>query len=198
MQVYTHTKTKEASLYKPSQCGFFKKETRIVEKHLSIRNARDNERRIILDLTIAAYAQYQAVLPPDFWTYYQHNLITTVGGEGNSERLVAEQNGSIVGSVMLFPATANPYANTPISTSYPEVRFLAVLPQTRGQGIGTILMKECERRVQEAGAQAIGLHTAEVMQTAIRMYERLGYVRTPETDFQAGDGVVVIGYRHSF
>ena len=176
----------------------FKKGTRIVEKHLSLRNARDHERSIIRDLTLAAYAQYQAVMPPDFWAYYRHNLIATLDGEGNGERLVAEQNGSIVGSVLLFPPAANPYANALISTSYPEVRFLAVLPQTRGQGIGTALMKECERRAQEAGATAIGLHTAEVMQTAIRMYERLGYVRTPETDFQPREGVVVLGYRHTF
>jgi ribosomal protein S18 acetylase RimI-like enzyme len=169
-----------------------------VEKHLSIRNAQDNERSIIRDLTIAAYAQYQAVMPPGFWTFYQHNLIATLDGEGNGERLVAEQNGSIVGSVMLFPPATNPYANALVSTSYPEVRFLAVLPQTRGQGIGTALMKECERRAQEAGAQAIGLHTAEVMQTAIRMYERLGFVRTPETDFRPSEGVVVLGYRHTW
>jgi ribosomal protein S18 acetylase RimI-like enzyme len=177
---------------------FFKKGTRSVEKHLSIRNARNNERSIIRDLTIAAYAQYQAVMPPGFWTFYQHNLITTVDGEGNGERLVAEQNGSIVGSVMLFPPATNPYANALINTSYPEVRFLAVLPQTRGQGIGAALMKECERRAQEAGAQAIGLHTAEVMQAAIHLYERLGYVRTPETDFQPDEGVIVLGYRHMF
>ncbi|GHO87580.1 GNAT family N-acetyltransferase [Dictyobacter formicarum] len=131
-------------------------------------------------------------------TYYQRNLIATVDGEGNGERLVAEQNGSIVGSVMLFPPATNPYANALICASYPEVRFLAVLPQMRGQGIGTALMKERERHAQEAGAQAIGLHTAEVMQTAIRMYERLGFVRTPETDFQSGEGVVVLGYRHTF
>ena len=76
----------------------FKERNRIVEKHLSIRNARDNERRIIRDLTIAAYAQYQAVMPPGFWIRYQHNLIATLDAEGNGERLVAEQNGSIVGS----------------------------------------------------------------------------------------------------
>lgn len=169
-----------------------------MEKQLSIRKAWDNERGIIRDLTLAAYAQYQAVLPPNFWTYYRYNIIATLDKEGNGVRLVAEQNGSIVGSVMLFPLAANPYANALISTSYPEVRFLAVLPQTRGQGIGAALMEECERRAQEAGAQAIGLHTAEVMQAAIRLYERLGYIRTPETDFRPSEGVVVLGYRHTW
>jgi ribosomal protein S18 acetylase RimI-like enzyme len=166
-----------------------------VEKHVSIRNAHSSERRIIRDLTMAAYAQYQAVMPQDFWIYYRQNMITTLDEEENGERIVAEQNGSIVGSVLLFPPTANAYASVHINSSYPEVRFLAVLPQTRGQGIGTILMKECEQRAQEAGAQAIGLHTAEVMRNAILLYERLGYVRTPETDFQPREDVTVLGYR---
>jgi ribosomal protein S18 acetylase RimI-like enzyme len=168
-----------------------------VEKHFSLRNAQDNERGIIRDLTAAAYAQYQDVMPPAFWTFYQHNLIATLDGEGNFERIVAEQNGLIVGSVLFYPPEADPYASAAIGTSYPEVRLLAVLPQMRGQGIGTALMKECERRAREAGALAIGLHTAEVMQAAVRMYEHLGYVRTPETDFRPGEGVVVLGYRHT-
>lgn len=38
----------------------------MVEKHLFIRNAQDNAWRIIRDLTMAAYVQYQAVVPPGF------------------------------------------------------------------------------------------------------------------------------------
>jgi ribosomal protein S18 acetylase RimI-like enzyme len=168
----------------------------MMEKHLTLRNAQDNERRIVRDLTITAYAQYQAVMLPDFWTRYQHNLIATLDGEGNFERIVAEQNGLIVGSVLLYPPAANSYASAAINISYPEVRFLAVLPQMHRQGIGNALMKECERRARDAGAQVIGLHTMEIMQGAVRMYERLGYIRTPETDFRPSEGVVVLGYRH--
>ncbi len=174
------------------------KGTWLVEKHFTLRNAQDKERSIIRDLTVATYAEYQAVMPPRFWTIYRHNLIATLDGEGNYERIVAEQNGSIIGSVLLYPPAVDSYASAPISTCYPEVRFLAVLPQMRGQGIGIALMKECERRAQDAGAKAIGLHTMEVMRAAIRMYECLGYVRTPETDFRPSEGVFVLGYRHTF
>ncbi|GHO51335.1 GNAT family N-acetyltransferase [Ktedonospora formicarum] len=169
-----------------------------MEKHLILRNAHENERKIIRDITIEAYAEYQAVMPLDFWTRYRHNLIVTLDGEGTFDQIVVEQNGSIIGSVSLYPPAADSYKGAAISIPYPEVRHLAVLLQARGQGIGTVLMKECERRARETGAQAIGLHTAEVMQTAIRMYERLGFVRTPETDFQPSEGVVVLGYRHTF
>jgi ribosomal protein S18 acetylase RimI-like enzyme len=169
----------------------------MVEKDLTIRNAQDNERGFMREITVAAYAQYQTMMPPGFWTRYQHNLIATLDGEGNFGRIVAKQNGSLVGSVLLYPPAADSYASAAISTSYPEVRFLAVLPQMRGQGIGTALMRECERRARDSRAQAIGLHTMEVMRDAVRMYERLGYMRTPETDFRPGEGVVVLGYRHT-
>ena len=167
-----------------------------METHLILRNALESERKIIRDVTIEAYAEYQAVMPLDFWTRYRHNLIATLDGEGNFDQIVAEQNGSIIGSVLLYPPAADSYKGATISIPYPEVRYLAVLPQARGQGIGTALMKECERRAREAGVQAIGLHTMEAMHAAMHMYEHLGYVRTPETDFRPVEGVIVLGYRY--
>ncbi len=170
----------------------------MIENHFSLRDAGDNEQSIIRDITIAAYAEYQAVMPPRFWAYYRQHLIEVLEGEGDCERIVAEQNGSIIGSVLLYPAETQAYTSAISRASYPEVRFLAVLPAMRGRGIGNALMNECERRAQMTGATAIGLHTMAAMQPAIRMYERLGFVRTPETDFQAGEGVVVFGYRRTF
>jgi hypothetical protein len=37
----------------------------------------------------------------------------------------------------------------------------------------------------------------DFMRAAIRLYERRGFVRVPEFDFQAGPGVLVKGYRRS-
>ena len=48
---------------------------------------------------------------------------------------------------------------------------------------------------RRAGATALSLHTMDVMKAAVRMYERLGFVRVPETDFTPVPGVVVKGYR---
>ena len=38
-------------------------------------------------------------------------------------------------------------------------------------------------------------HTTDIMRAAVRMYERLGYVRTPEHDFSPAAGVLIKGYR---
>ena len=55
------------------------------EKQFTLRNSQDNERSIIRDITVAAYAQYQAVMPPRFWTLYQQHIIATLDGEGTYE-----------------------------------------------------------------------------------------------------------------
>jgi ribosomal protein S18 acetylase RimI-like enzyme len=46
-----------------------------------------------------------------------------------------------------------------------------------------------------AGAAALGLHTSKSMVTAMQLYERMGFERAPELDFQPPGAEVVWGYR---
>ncbi len=78
---------------------------------------------------------------------------------------------------------------------WPEVRLLAVAPAARGRGVGAALMQECVRRVRRAGGRVLSLHTTDLMKTALRMYERMGFVRAPEIDFQLMPGTTVMGFR---
>ena len=41
-------------------------------------------------------------------------------------------------------------------------------------------MKECIRRARRLGAACLNLHTTDMMQVAMRMYERMGFVRAPD------------------
>jgi ribosomal protein S18 acetylase RimI-like enzyme len=56
-------------------------------------------------------------------------------------------------------------------------------------------MRECVRRAREAGASALTLHTTDMMTSAVRMYEGMGFARTPELDFHPAPGLTVKGYR---
>jgi GNAT superfamily N-acetyltransferase len=75
------------------------------------------------------------------------------------------------------------------------VRLLAVAPEARGQGIGTALMKECIRRARGLGAGCLNLHTTDMMQVAMGMYERMGFVRAPDLDFHPDPGIAIKAYR---
>ncbi len=162
---------------------------------IHIRSARDTERDAVRDVTLAAYEEYAAVLPEPVWTRYRSHLLATLDAEGPADRIAAEQEGVIVGSVLLFPPTAGAYGDAAAGGDSPEVRLLAVLPAVRGRGVGSALMRECVRRARAAGATALGLHTMDMMQAAMRMYERMGFVPVPELDFSPAQGMLVKGYR---
>jgi len=170
----------------------------MVARDTVIRDARDDERNAIRDVVVAAYSEYSALMPEPFWSRYRGHLIETIDADAPIERIVAERHRAIVGSVLLFPPATAAYGSAGRQAEYPEVRLLAVVPAARGKGVGEALMHECARRARRMGARALGLHTADVMQAAVRMYERLGYVRVPEVDFTPSKGIVVKGYRLSF
>ena len=160
-----------------------------------IRDARPSDRQAIRDVTLAAYQEYAAHMP-GFWDGYRRNIIATLDDIGSAEQLVADEDGAIVGTVLLYPPRRVQVSRTDsLEMPWPEVRLLAVAPARRGRGIGAALMQECVRRARKSGARALSLHTTDLMQTAQRMYERMGFVRFPELDFHPAPGVTVKGYR---
>jgi predicted N-acetyltransferase YhbS len=164
--------------------------------NLSIRDAREDDREAAREVTLAAYEEYAKVMPSFFWEGYRKNIIESLDKHGPAQQIVAEYTGKIVGSVLLYPPAANAYgAAADASAALPEMRLLAVHPAMRGQRIGSALTRECVQRAKRAGALALGLHTTDMMQTAMQMYERMGFVRAPEFDFHPTENTLVKGYR---
>jgi predicted N-acetyltransferase YhbS len=160
---------------------------------LHIRDARPDEHDAIRALTLAACEQYASRMP--HWELYRRDLLATLDQAGPETRIVAEQDGVLVGSVLLYPASANVYTTETANAGWPEVRLLAVAPEARGQGVGRALLDECIRRARRAGETVLGLHTEDLMEVAVGMYKRRGFVRVPQFDFSPADGVLVKAYR---
>ncbi len=164
------------------------------DDHLHIRDAVPGDRDTIRDVIIASFAQYATTLST--WDMYREYLLTTFDQDRTAERLVAEKDGMIIGSVFLFPAKP-PGDTNPTRGPLPEVGMLAVAPEARGQGVGNALLDECLRRARRAGGSTIGLHTMDVMGGAVRLYERRGFVRAPEGDWSPTEDVLVKWYHRS-
>jgi len=163
---------------------------------LHIREARPSDHDAISALTLAAYQEY-AQLMRAHWHGYRQNILTTLADVKPAEQIVAEQDGHMVGTVLLYPAGTvfSSADGLQVMLRWPEVRLLAVTPGARGQGVGTALMHECVRRARQAGAAALTLHTTDIMQAAMRLYERMGFLRAPELDFHPAPDLTVKGYR---
>jgi GNAT superfamily N-acetyltransferase len=162
-----------------------------------IRDAKGSDRDAIEALTLAAYQQYGTVMPPALWDGYRQNIVATLAALRPKSQIVAEENGRIVGSVLLYPAgteIVRPGGGS-MTLALPEVRLLAVAPSARGKGVGVLLMEECVRRARGSGATALTLHTTDMMQAAMRLYVRMGFQRFSDLDFEPAPGVTVKGFR---
>jgi len=163
---------------------------------LTIRSAGPGDRTAIQAVTLAAYQEYTATIGAH-WTGYRQNIIATLAAAAPGTQIVAVEDDRVVGAVLLYPAGAaiQKPGGTTLTLTWPEVRLLAVAPSARGRGVGAALMNECIRRARTAGATALTLHTTDLMQAAMRLYERLGFERARELDLEPAPGIVAKGYR---
>ena len=163
---------------------------------LTIRDARPADRDAIRALTLGAYGEYSSVMTPSAWAVLEAALqVALASDDPGVQRIVAEHDRRLVGSVMLFPPESDAYAGLADAASVPELRLLAVAPEGRGLGIGRLLVEECIRRARSSGAAELGLHTSRSMRGAIALYTRIGFTRVPERDFQPEGAELVEGYR---
>jgi ribosomal protein S18 acetylase RimI-like enzyme len=162
---------------------------------LIVRDARPDERVAVRDLTLRAYAEYAAVMAPSSWAALDGAVRAALASDGPAEQIVAERGGALLGSVHLFPPAADAYGGLAGRATFPELRLLAVAPEGRRLGVARALVHECVRRARRSGASALGLHTSQSMGVAMAMYERMGFERAPEEDFQPDGAELVRGYR---
>ena len=111
-----------------------------------------------------------------------------------AELLVAvdPSGGPLLGTVTFAPP-GSPYANL-AREGEAEFRMLAVSPEARGRGVGEALVRACLRRAGELGAGRVVLSTQPDMVLAHRIYERMGFVRTPDRDWSPVPGVDLMTY----
>ena len=164
---------------------------------IDIRDVQTTDRKAVRDLTLRAYEEYGSLMPPLHWIYYRENIIQTLDGDEPADRILAERDSAIVGSVILYPAGRVLFSadEEVFVASWPEVRLLAVDPEARGQGIGAALMAECASRARGAGSRFLTLHTNDLMKAAIHLYEKLGFERFPELDYIVDEKTIIKAYR---
>jgi len=159
-----------------------------------VRDMRPDERDRVVELTRAAYAEFEEVMSDATWKGFSGAMDSVLDDSGDGQIIVVDDGYRIVGSVFYFGAGTRAYGDDPLLAA-PEFRLLAVDPHGRGRGVGRALVEECIRRAKASGSRELGLHTSKSFASAVAMYQQMGFARVPERDFHPPGGEVVEGYR---
>ena len=138
----------------------------------SIRDFTADDAAAVNAVALAAFEQYRGEY--DDWPAFSAFVGSMADLAQGGELIVALSDGRIAGAVTYFgPQAAKPAMFDP---AWPVIRLLVVDPEARGHGLGRMLTEECIRRARRDGAGVIALRTSPIMQVALAMYLRLGFV----------------------
>jgi predicted N-acetyltransferase YhbS len=148
-----------------------------------IRDMTPAEADAVAELLLACNQEHLAAFPPEVARSYCAELADVRARLPVADVLVAvaDDRDELLGTVTLVRNAADDGHPWPPGGSV--LRLLAVQPGTRGQGVGTNLAEACVQRAERLQARFVGLHTAPFMGSARALYERMGFRRAPEHDF---------------
>jgi ribosomal protein S18 acetylase RimI-like enzyme len=110
------------------------------------------------------------------------------------ELFVARLNGAIVGSAQFV----RPPRNNEAQSFAAHLMHSYIAPYARGHGLARRLTEAVEDRARELGYHVLNLDVRETQEAAIRLYERLGFVRWGiQPDYALVRGTVIAGYHYS-
>ena len=154
-----------------------------------------------LEVRTAAEAEFAEIAELTATTYrtegyggesYESTLRDVAGRAHAATVLIALVGDEVVGSVAVA-TRGGAYAEM-AAPGEAVIRMLVVSPAARGSGAGTALVRACLDAALADGCDVVRLSTEATMTAAHRIYERLGFVRTPERDWEPVPGLRLLTY----
>jgi ribosomal protein S18 acetylase RimI-like enzyme len=155
-----------------------------------IRPAREEELAAVGELTVQAYDADGFVST----TSYAEQLADARRRHAEAELLVAVDDTGVLLGTVTIAEPGSPWREIGTAGQL-EFRMLAVSPSARGRGIGEALARRVLDVAVERGFSGVAMSSSTNMLAAHRLYERLGFRRTPELDWSPAPNVPLITYR---
>jgi ribosomal protein S18 acetylase RimI-like enzyme len=158
---------------------------------VTVRLAREHELEAAGDLVVAAYRTHADMENSDG---YLARVRDVRGRATEVDVLVAVgDDGRLIGCVSYVRDHTSTFAEVerPGESGF---RMLGVAPEARGQGVGRALVEACLERARAAGRTGLAIVTAPSWTDAQRLYERVGFRRAPERDFEPVPGISLWAY----
>jgi ribosomal protein S18 acetylase RimI-like enzyme len=155
---------------------------------LLIRLAEPADHERVGELTVTAYAPHTAG-PTDFYIERLRDVATRAR---EAEVWVAEIDDEVVGAVTWTPL-GSPWREI-AEEGEAEFRMLAVDPAAQGRGVGRALVAHLIELARADDNHAIVMSSEAGMVAAHRLYESMGFRRTPARDWHPLPHIDLITY----
>lgn len=156
---------------------------------MHVRRARPEELEAVGAITLAAYEPMLGAHESS----YAEKLADAAARDREAELWIAVDGAELLGTVTRCPE-GSPWREL-AGPGEGEFRMLAVAPGAQGRGVGEALARHVVELFDEEGARAVVLSSTPLMATAHRLYERLGFRRWPERDWEPLPGVELLAFR---
>jgi ribosomal protein S18 acetylase RimI-like enzyme len=158
---------------------------------MHLRRARAEDYAAVGEVTLAAYAPMLGSAESS----YADQLRNAEARDLEAELWVAAapDDREVLGTVTIC-REGSPWREIALADEG-EFRMLAVAPRAQGQGIGEALARHVIDRFREEGATAVVLSSTPLMEAAHRLYDRLGFGRCPQRDWEPMPGVRLLAFR---
>jgi GNAT superfamily N-acetyltransferase len=158
---------------------------------VQIREATEDEYGPIGELAVRVYLSERFIRPDSHYPA----VLRDVASRAEKAHLVVavDDDGRLLGTVT-YARGDTPYAETTEGPDESAFRMLVVDPDARGRGVGAALVAWCIDRARADGATLLRLSTQPEMTAAGRLYQRLGFVRTPDKDWVPEPHVTLVTY----
>lgn len=148
------------------------------DQAIDVRPARPDEWARAGALCVAAY---DAAGQLDPGSTYHAVLVDAAGRALDSLVLVAVRAEKVVGTVTICsPGSASREIGAPDEI---EFRFLAVDPAAWRSGVAEAMVAAIDEHARSEGARGLAICVRDTNTAAARLYERLGFVRDPDRDW---------------
>ena len=148
---------------------------------LVVRDAVPADYPAIRDIVLAAYRQYAELIAPEIFSAYLADLLDLETHARHGRLFVVEADQWVCAFGAWYPDASVQGVGLP--PGWASGRALAVHPAARGNGAARALLATGERLARQAGAPVLAFHTVSFMTGAIALYERLGFCRVPQFDY---------------
>ena len=154
---------------------------------LTVRRVRPDEHAAVAELTAGVY-RGEGFSSAD----YEPALRDVASRATSATVLVAVDGDRVLGAVTV--ATRGGEWAEQSAPGEAVIRMLVVAPEARGSGAGEALVRACLAAATEDGCTVVRLSSQDDMHAAHRLYERLGFVRTPSFDWSPEPGLQLRTY----